>query len=111
MLKTGVLAGYPVLGMKATLIDGAFHDVDSSVLAFEIAGRGCCREGLRKGKVRLMEPMMQVRRRRRKLPSYFGRRRLRGISTSVAAASPRPASEYPRRGRGAPATRLGISTS
>merc|ERR1711934_541328 len=41
VLKTGVLAGYPVLG-------------------FEIAGRGCCREGLRKGKVRLMEPMMQV---------------------------------------------------
>merc|ERR1712129_605394 len=60
VLKTGVLAGYPVLGMKATLIDGAFHDVDSSVLAFEIAGRGACREGLRKGKVRLMEPMMQV---------------------------------------------------
>merc|ERR1712232_409533 len=60
VLKTGVLAGYPVLGMKATLVDGAFHDVDSSVLAFEIAGRGCCREGLRKGKVRLMEPMMQV---------------------------------------------------
>merc|ERR1711939_1054019 len=51
VLKTGVLAGYPVLGMKATLVDGAFHDVDSSVLAFEIAGRGCCREGLRKGKV------------------------------------------------------------
>merc|ERR1711939_643864 len=60
VLKTGVLAGYPVLGIKATLVDGAFHDVDSSVLAFEIAGRGCCREGLRKGKVRLMEPMMQV---------------------------------------------------
>merc|ERR1712232_71784 len=60
VFKTGVLAGYPVLGMKATLVDGAFHDVDSSVLAFEIAGRGCCREGLRKGKVRLMEPMMQV---------------------------------------------------
>ncbi|KAH8075728.1 hypothetical protein JL721_1748 [Aureococcus anophagefferens] len=60
VLSTGVLAGYPVLGMKATLVDGAFHDVDSSVLAFEIAGRACCREGLRKGKVRLMEPMMQV---------------------------------------------------
>merc|ERR1712147_259689 len=60
VLKTGVLAGYPVLGLKAVLSDGAFHDVDSSVLAFEIAGRACCREGLRKGKVRLMEPMMQV---------------------------------------------------
>ena len=60
VMTNGVLAGYPVMGMKATLVDGAFHDVDSSVLAFEIAGRGCCREGLRKGKVRLMEPMMQV---------------------------------------------------
>ena len=44
VLSTGVLAGYPVLGMKATLVDGAFHDVDSSVLAFEIAGRACFRE-------------------------------------------------------------------
>lgn len=46
--------------MKATLIDGAYHDVDSSVMAFEIAGRACAREGLRKGGGRLMEPMMQV---------------------------------------------------
>merc|ERR1712203_512350 len=60
VLKTGVLAGYPVLGMKATLVDGAFHDVDSSVMAFEIAGRAAAREGLRKAKARLMEPMMQV---------------------------------------------------
>ncbi|KAJ1455819.1 PEFG, plastid translation elongation factor EF-G [Pelagophyceae sp. CCMP2097] len=60
VLTTGVLAGYPVLGLKATLTDGGFHDVDSSVLAFEIAGRAACREGLRRGKVRLMEPMMQV---------------------------------------------------
>merc|ERR1712054_378861 len=47
-------------GMKATLIDGAYHDVDSSVMAFEIAGRACAREGLRKAKARLMEPLMQV---------------------------------------------------
>mmetsp|Transcript_17444 Transcript_17444/g.70094 ORF Transcript_17444/g.70094 Transcript_17444/m.70094 type:complete len:694 (-) Transcript_17444:938-3019(-) len=60
VLSTGVLAGYPVLGLRATLLDGAFHDVDSSVLAFEIAGRAATREGLRKGKARLMEPMMQV---------------------------------------------------
>jgi len=60
VLASGPIAGFPVLGMKATLIDGAYHDVDSSVMAFEIAGRACCREGLRKGKGRLMEPLMQV---------------------------------------------------
>jgi elongation factor G len=60
VLKTGVIAGYPVLGIKATLLDGAYHDVDSSVLAFEIAGRAATREGLRKCKSRLMEPIMQV---------------------------------------------------
>jgi len=46
--------------MKATLVDGAYHDVDSSVMAFEIAGRAATREGLRKAKARLMEPLMQV---------------------------------------------------
>merc|ERR1719424_1701046 len=60
VLGTGVVAGFPVLGMKATLIDGAYHDVDSSVMAFEIAGRAATREGLRKAKARLMEPMMKV---------------------------------------------------
>lgn len=60
VLGTGVIAGYPVLGMKATLVDGAYHDVDSSVMAFEIAGRAATREGLRKAKARLMEPLMQV---------------------------------------------------
>jgi hypothetical protein len=49
-----------VLGIKATLIDGAYHDVDSSVLAFEIAGRAATREGLRKCKSRLKEPIMKV---------------------------------------------------
>jgi elongation factor G len=60
VLGQGVIAGYPVLGLKATLIDGAYHDVDSSVMAFEIAGRAATREGLRKAKARLMEPLMQV---------------------------------------------------
>jgi elongation factor G len=60
VLGQGVIAGYPVLGMKATLVDGAYHDVDSSVMAFEIAGRAATREGLRKAKARLMEPLMQV---------------------------------------------------
>merc|ERR1712070_427922 len=60
VLGTGVVAGFPVLGMKATLIDGAYHDVDSSVMAFEIAGRSAAREGLRKAKARLMEPLMRV---------------------------------------------------
>merc|ERR1712032_294400 len=60
ILGSGVVAGYPVLGLKAKLVDGAYHDVDSSVLAFEIAGRAATREGLKKAKARLMEPLMQV---------------------------------------------------
>merc|ERR1712176_475876 len=60
VLGQGVVAGYPVLGLKAKLIDGAYHDVDSSVMAFEIAGRAAAREGLRKAKARLMEPLMKV---------------------------------------------------
>jgi elongation factor G len=60
VLGQGVVAGFPVLGMKATLVDGAYHDVDSSVMAFEIAGRAATREGLRRAKARLMEPLMQV---------------------------------------------------
>merc|ERR1712127_639402 len=60
ILGAGVVAGYPVLGMKATLTDGNYHDVDSSVMAFEIAGRAAAREGLRKAKARLMEPLMKV---------------------------------------------------
>merc|ERR1712146_194493 len=59
VLASGVVAGFPVLG-KATPVDGAYHDVDSSVLAFEIAGRAACREGLRKCKSRLKEPIMKV---------------------------------------------------
>eukprot|EP01040_Poterioochromonas_malhamensis_P020675 gene20675-24735_t len=60
ILGNGAVAGFPVLGLKATLVDGAFHDVDSSVLAFEIAGRAATRDGLRKCKSRLKEPIMRV---------------------------------------------------
>jgi len=60
VLANGVVAGFPVLGIKAKLVDGAYHDVDSSVLAFEIAGRAATREGLKKCKSRLKEPIMKV---------------------------------------------------
>ena len=58
--ENGLLAGYPVTDFRATLTDGAFHDVDSSVLAFEIAARGAFRELKSKGDPRLMEPIMKV---------------------------------------------------
>jgi elongation factor G len=57
---TGVVAGYPMIDFKATLVDGAFHDVDSSVLAFEIAGKAAFREGMPKGNPKLLEPIMKV---------------------------------------------------
>jgi elongation factor G len=57
---TGVLAGFPMIDFKATLVDGASHDVDSSVLAFEIATRAAVREGIPKGAPVLLEPMMRV---------------------------------------------------
>jgi elongation factor G len=56
----GVLAGFPVIDLKATLIDGDSHDVDSSVMAFEIASRAAFREGMAKANPRLLEPMMRV---------------------------------------------------
>jgi elongation factor G len=58
--ESGVLAGFPVIDFKVTLVDGAYHDVDSSVMAFEIAGRAAFREGARKAGVRLLEPIMKV---------------------------------------------------
>ncbi|CAG0986010.1 MAG: elongation factor G [Rhizobiaceae bacterium] len=60
VLSSGPLAGFPMLGIKATLIDGAFHDVDSSVLAFEIASRACFREASKKAGAQLLEPIMKV---------------------------------------------------
>jgi elongation factor G len=59
-VANGLLAGFPVIDLKATLIDGAFHDVDSSVLAFEIAARAAFRELKEQGDPRLLEPMMKV---------------------------------------------------
>ncbi|MGM0586591.1 MAG: elongation factor G [Pseudomonadota bacterium] len=60
VLDSGPLAGFPVIDVKVDLIDGAFHDVDSSVLAFEIASRAAMREGLRKAGAKLLEPVMKV---------------------------------------------------
>lgn len=60
VMDSGPLAGFPVIDFKVALIDGAFHDVDSSVLAFEIAARMGMREGLKKAGAKLLEPMMKV---------------------------------------------------
>jgi len=60
VMGSGILAGFPVVDVKATLIDGAYHDVDSSALAFEIAARAAFREGLQKGGAVLLEPIMKV---------------------------------------------------
>ncbi len=58
--ETGILAGFPVIDYKATLVDGAYHDVDSSVMAFEIAGRAAFREAKNKCAPKLLEPIMKV---------------------------------------------------
>jgi len=59
-MTSGVLAGFPVVDVKATLIDGAYHDVDSSVLAFELCARAASRRALRDGNSVLLEPIMKV---------------------------------------------------
>ena len=58
--QSGVIAGFPCIDFKATLNDGAYHDVDSSVLAFEIAARAAFREGIAKANPVLLEPIMKV---------------------------------------------------
>jgi len=58
--ESGVLAGYPVVDMKVTLIDGSYHEVDSSEMAFKIAGSMAFKEGVQKGGPVLLEPMMKV---------------------------------------------------
>ncbi|WP_264212173.1 elongation factor G [Leisingera thetidis] len=60
VMDSGPLAGFPVIDFKVALIDGKFHDVDSSVLAFEIAARMGMREGMRKAGAKLLEPVMKV---------------------------------------------------
>jgi elongation factor G len=60
VMDSGPLAGFPVIDFKVALIDGKFHDVDSSVLAFEIAARMCMREGMKKAGAKLLEPIMKV---------------------------------------------------
>ena len=60
VLGSGVVAGFPVVDLKVSLIDGKYHDVDSSALAFEICARTCLREALGKGAPVLLEPIMKV---------------------------------------------------
>jgi elongation factor G len=60
VLGSGVLAGFPVVDLKVSLIDGRYHDVDSSALAFEICARAALREALQKGAPVLLEPIMKV---------------------------------------------------
>lgn len=59
-MKSGVIAGYPVVDVKVTLFDGSYHDVDSSQLAFELAGSMGFKDGMRKASPVLLEPMMSV---------------------------------------------------
>jgi elongation factor G len=59
-MQYGVLAGYPLVGIKATLVDGAYHDVDSSEMAFKIAGSMALKEAVRRAEPVLLEPMMAV---------------------------------------------------
>ncbi len=59
-MKNGVIAGYPVVDVKVTLYDGSYHEVDSSEMAFKIAGSQCFKEGAKRAKPVLMEPIMKV---------------------------------------------------
>ena len=60
VMDSGPLAGFPVIDFKVALIDGAYHDVDSSVLAFEIAARAAMSDGMKKAGAKLLEPIMKV---------------------------------------------------
>jgi elongation factor G len=59
-MHNGILAGYPLLGLKATLFDGSFHDVDSNEMAFKVAGTLATRELVNSGGAELLEPLMKV---------------------------------------------------
>jgi elongation factor G len=58
--ESGIIAGYPLIDVKATLVDGSYHDVDSSEMAFKIAGSMAIKEGVQKASPVLLEPMMKV---------------------------------------------------
>ncbi len=60
VMTSGILAGFPMVDVKVTLLDGAYHDVDSSVMAFEIASRAAFREAIQSARPKLLEPMMKV---------------------------------------------------
>jgi hypothetical protein len=85
MMGSGSLAGFPVVDVKATLYDGSYHDVDSSVLAFQIAARMAFREGMKKAGVQLLEPLMKV-------GGDCARRRARGAERRTPACPRRRAS-------------------
>ncbi|KAF2313126.1 hypothetical protein GH714_009393 [Hevea brasiliensis] len=59
-MNNGVLAGFPVVDVRAVLVDGSYHDVDSSVLAFQLAARGAFRDGIKKAGPKMLEPIMKV---------------------------------------------------
>src|SRR5690606_14974779 len=58
-MQSGIIAGFPVVDFRVELIDGAYHDVDSSVMAFEIAAKAAFKEAMQKAKPQLLEPMMK----------------------------------------------------
>ena len=58
--NSGVLVGFPIIDFEILLVDGAYHDVDSSAMAFEITGRGAMREAAQKSGIKLLEPIMAV---------------------------------------------------
>ena len=60
LAETGSLIGFPIIDFEVHLIDGKYHDVDSSALAFEITGRGAMREAAQKAGIKLLEPIMKV---------------------------------------------------
>ncbi|TIV00452.1 MAG: elongation factor G [Mesorhizobium sp.] len=84
VMTSGPFAGFPMIGVKATLIDGAYHDVDSSVLAFEIAGRACFREAAPKLGVQLLEPIGDLNGRRGQIQGQEAR----GVAVVVNAMVP-----------------------
>jgi len=59
-IGAGILGGYPVIGISANVYDGSYHDVDSSEMAFKIAGSMCCKEAMKKAGATLLEPIMRV---------------------------------------------------